>query len=659
MENNNKIIDLFVPGRLCLFGEHSDWAGRFRDINADIMTGQAIVTGIDLGLYATAKKGAGFTLRTLDENGESISFYCPMEKKRLEEEAAKPTYFCYACGVAAYLIENYQIGGLDVDIYKSTLPVKKGLSSSAAICVLIARAFNELYQLHISTNGEMQIAFRGELMTSSRCGRLDQACAYGVRPVCMEFDGERISVEKLNVGKELYWVFADLNAKKDTKRILSDLNSCFPFPQNELGQNVQEALGKDNHAMIAEVKKAIGVGDAERIGVLMMEAQKLFDEKIAPACPQELTAPILHKTLHDPVIQDYIYGGKGVGSQGDGTIQFIAKDKQSQKELVKYMEEGLGMHAHAFTLLSHKRVRKAIIPMAGYGSRMYPASRFIKKAFFPVIDENGFAKPVLMVLLEELDRENLEEIILIVGESEQEEMERIFEQNVELEYLRKLPKQLQEYERTIARVGSKLRFVVQKEKRGFGHAVAQAGRYLEKDEPVLLLLGDFIYRSKLTTSCMRQTINAYTKSGGQTVVSIKEIPLAQVSHYGCLAGEFQNQRDYLMNVSEMKEKPSIEYAKDYLGVVKNNTTRYYGTFGQYILTPEVFEFLEEDIKAHVEKNDSSEIELTTALQRVCEEKGVTAVLVDGESYDVGMPQAYMETVMQFSAHTVSELSETL
>lgn len=648
MREEDKIIDLFVPGRLCLFGEHSDWAARFRDVNAEVLTGQAIVTGIDLGLYATAKKNKDFVLSTLNEKGEKVSFSCAMEQRTLTEEAAKPTYFCYACGVAAYLAENYKVGGISIDIYNSTLPVKKGLSSSAAICVLVARAFNELYHLQISTNGEMQIAFRGELMTASRCGRLDQACAYGIRPICMEFDGERINVEKLNVGKELYWVFADLGAKKNTKKILTDLNKCFPFPQNEMEQNVLEALGKDNHAFIAKVKQAIEEGDAESIGELMTEAQKLFDEKIAPACAEELTAPVLHSTLEDPQIKEYSYGGKGVGSQGDGTVQFIARDKKSQQRLVEYLNQSLNMQAHAFTIPAQNRIKKAIIPVAGFATRMYPASRFTKKAFFPVVGEDGFVKPVIMYLLEELDKENIEEIILIVGEGEQEEFEKVFSAGMQPEMIPKLPRHLQDYERIIGRIGRKLRFAVQKEKRGFGHAVAQAARYLEPDEPVLLLLGDFIYKSNLSSSCTRQVINAYKKSGGQAVVSVKEIPLEKVVHYGCLTGEFSSRRDYMMQVSEMKEKPSVMYAQDYLGVQRGGSTRYYATFGQYVLTPQVFEFLAADIGKHDREGSPEEIELTAALQKVCEQNSLAAVLVDGESFDVGIPGAYLETVTRYA-----------
>ena len=207
-------IELFVPGRLCLFGEHSDWAGRFTDINSDVLPGMAIVTGIDLGIYATVEKNDFFSIQSLDADGNSVSFSCEMDLKVLRQNAYETQYFSYACGVAAYLLEHYQIGGISIIIDKVTLPIKKGLSSSAAICVLVARAFNELYHLKMSTNGEMQAAYRGEMLTRSRCGRLDQACAYGVRPVCMEFSGDEIFVDKLKVGKSLFWVFADLPIKQ-------------------------------------------------------------------------------------------------------------------------------------------------------------------------------------------------------------------------------------------------------------------------------------------------------------------------------------------------------------------------------------------------------------------------------------------------------------
>lgn len=640
-------IELFVPGRLCLFGEHTDWAGRYTDINSDVVPGLAIVTGIDLGIYANVRQNDKFSIISLNEKGETVSFSCDMEMKTLREKAAEPQYFCYACGVAAYLLEHYQIGGISIRIDKVTLPIKKGLSSSAAICVLVARAFNEIYQLKMSVNGEMQAAYRGEMLTKSRCGRLDQACAYGVNPVCMEFYGDDIFVEKLKVGRNLYWVFADLKAKKDTKKILSDLNKAFPFPQTDIERNIHEALGTDNHRIIAEASKAIADGNAERIGELMKEAQKIFDKKVAPGCPEELTAPKLHSILNDKQISEYTYGGKGVGSQGDGTVQFIAKDKESQHKLVDYLNS-IGLEAYAFTLQASDRVRKAIIPVAGFGTRMYPETRFVKKEFLPVVDKNGIAKPVIMCLLEELDEAGIEEIILVVGKEEIPQFEEMFGKPLSDEHIGKLPERVREYEQKIARIGKKIRYAVQENRRGFGHAVYQAKKYLE-NEPVLLMLGDFVYRSNRSINCATQTIKAYRRSGGQLTVAIKSVELENVIHYGILAGTFDDTKSYMMNVREMSEKPTVQYAEDFLGVKSTGgDEKFYCTFGQYVLTPDVFDHLEADIKKHDETGDTSEIQLTTALCKVLDEKGMTGVLVDGESFDVGIPSAYADTVAKFA-----------
>ena len=241
--------------------------------------------------------------------------------------------------------------------------------------------------------------------------------------------------------------------EKNTKKILSDLNKAFPFPQTDIDNSIHEALGADNHRIIAD-------GNAERIGELMKEAQAIFDKKVAPGCPSELTAPKLHSILSDEKVSEYAYGGKGVGSQGDGTVQFIAKDKQSQRDLVDYLNS-IGLEAYAFTLPASDRVRKAIIPVAGFGTRMYPETRFVKKEFLPVVDKNGVAKPVIMHLLEELDDAGIEEIILIVGREELSQFEEMFGKPLSSEHIEKLPERVREYEKRIARIGKKIRYAVQ------------------------------------------------------------------------------------------------------------------------------------------------------------------------------------------------------
>ena len=234
-------LNLFVPGRLCLFGEHTDWAGKYRSMNADIVPGASIVTGIEQGIYAEVEKSAIFEMysEAPEITDVWLDFSCRMNEQELKSVAKSGSFFCYCAGVASYMLEWYQVGGVKITLKSMTLPMKSGLSSSAAICVLVARAFNKLYNLNLNTMGEMNIAYLGELRTSSRCGRLDQACAFGVKPNLMTFDGDEIEVKTLNVKKHLYWVFADLCAEKNTIKILRDLNKGFPFASNEMEEREQ------------------------------------------------------------------------------------------------------------------------------------------------------------------------------------------------------------------------------------------------------------------------------------------------------------------------------------------------------------------------------------------------------------------------------------
>ncbi len=345
------ILKLFVPGRLCLFGEHTDWAGKYRSMNADIVPGMSIVTGIEQGIYAEVEKSTIFEMHSDAPEIADVwrDFSCQMEEQELKGVARSGSFFSYCAGVASYMLEWYKVGGVKITLKSMTLPMKSGLSSSAAICVLVARAFNQLYHLSLNTMGEMNIAYLGELRTSSRCGRLDQACAFGVKPNLMTFDGEEVEVRPLKLSKPLYWVFADLCAQKDTIKILRDLNKAYPFASNEMEKREQRALGELNHNIINRAIEYIEKGSAEQLGKLMVEAQQLFDFNVAPLCPEELTSPKLHETLNDPIIQRMTFGGKGVGSQGDGSVQFLAKDQENQSKLIQYLNVR-GMKAYALTL---------------------------------------------------------------------------------------------------------------------------------------------------------------------------------------------------------------------------------------------------------------------------------------------------------------------
>jgi len=332
-------MKLFIPGRLCLFGEHSDWAAEYRTLNPKIEKGYAIVVGTNQGIYAEVKTHINFVFKTPDYSDQ---LELAMDEQTLLSMAQTGGFFSYVAGVAYQALTRYQVGGLEIDNYLTDLPLKKGLSSSAAVCVLVARAFNLLYDLNLTFQAEMELAYWGERTTPSLCGRMDQACAYGNQPVLMTFDGDRIEVQPLEIIQDLFFVIVDLGAAKDTQLILAQLNQCYPIAgdasckgkAHRIQAQVQKYLGKINADLTQQAAVALQQGDAEQIGVLMQQAQTEFDRLMIPACPSQLNAPILHQLLNYSPLQPYIYGGKGVGSQGDGTAQFIVKNRSSQEQAI-------------------------------------------------------------------------------------------------------------------------------------------------------------------------------------------------------------------------------------------------------------------------------------------------------------------------------------
>ena len=634
-----KGIELFVPGRLCLLGEHSDWAGKYRNINEKIEKGYAIVTGIEEGIHAFAYPDERLIVEYTSD--AELVFSCEMRMEALQKAADDGGFFCYIAGTAFAIKERYNVGGVRIVIDDITLPMKKGLSSSAAICVLVSRAFNQIYHLHLNTRGEMNLAYEGEITTPSRCGKLDQACAYGKKPVLMSFDGDRITVKNIEVGADLFFVFADLKAGKDTIKILADLNRCYPFAQNETEEKVQEYLGRINKENIEEGLELIRQGDAEGLGHLMSRAQELFDEYLAPACPLELTAPILHQTLRDPKVKSLIYGAKGVGSGGDGAVQFLVKDAKAQEDLKRYLEEDLRMTAYTLTLNRTKPITKAIIPAAGNGVRMFPISKILRKAFLPIIDKDGIIKPAIMVLLEELDEAGIERIAIVIDREDRKDYENFFEKELSNDISQKLSPSLLEYESKIQRIGKKIEYIYQDEKLGLGHAVSLCEQFADED-PVLLVLGDQLYKTTSYLSCTRQLLDSYSKDS-KLMISVIPVPIEEVSRYGILTGKIENHDDFFV-VDKMVEKPEASYAEEYLFTIAGGEKKYFAVFGEYILTPAVFRQLRENIAAGI--REKGEFQLTGALDQVCAKEGMVAFLTDGEMLDIGDVTAYQKALLK-------------
>jgi UTP-glucose-1-phosphate uridylyltransferase/mevalonate kinase len=638
-------MKIFVPGRLCLFGEHSDWAGGYRPINPELEKGYALITSTNQGLYAEVKPHPSqLILRaSLSDGTYQDSITLPMDREALLAQAETGGFFSYAAGVAYQVLTHYSVGGIEIDNYRTDLPVKKGLASSAALCVLVARAFNRLYDLKMTIREEMEMAYLGEITTPSRCGRMDQACAYGNRPILMSFDGEGIDVTELSVPKNLFFVIVDLGAGKDTQEILNQLNQCYPFAVNEVQQNVQHYLGSVSSQLTQEAVKALQRGDAEQIGVLMKQAQTEFDKYLIPACPSQLTAPILHELLNYEPIQPYILGGKGVGSQGDGTAQFIVKDEDNQQKVIEIIERDFPqMQGLKLTINAEKKVRKAVIPAAGFGTRLFPATKGIKKELFPIIDRDGRAKPVIMVIVEEAMSAGIEEIGIVAQKGDRALFEDFFKTPPSEELFKKLSPENQEYNQYLQDLGNRITILTQEEQEGYGHAVYCAKEWVN-DEPFLLMLGDHLYASDNETSCARQVLDVYEQVG-QSVVGLSVMPATILHKVGCVTG-FWQESDSILSVTQIYEKPDIEYARSHLHVEGMADDLFLGLFGIYALKPKIFDFLEEQIRQNF--RERGEFQLTSCLDRVRQEEGITGYLVKGQYFDMGMPEFYRQTMIDF------------
>lgn len=637
-------MKLFVPGRICLFGEHSDWAGSYRRINAGLEKGYTIITGTNQGICAEVKPhpNALVLWATLPNGERKGPVEIPMEKEALLAEAEKGGFFSYAAGVAYQILTHYRVRGLEIDNYMTDLPVKKGLSSSAAICVLVARAFNRVYDLKMTIRGEMEFAYRGEITTPSRCGRMDQGCAFGTRPILMTFDGDLIDITELKVPKDLFFLIVDLHASKDTKEILSKLNQAYPFAENEIHQKVQKYLGPINKRIVFEAVEAIQKGDARRIGELMREAQKEFDAHLQPACFSQLTAPVLHHVLNYPELQQHVYGGKGVGSQGDGSAQFICKDEESMRKAIEIIEKKLKMTCLKLILRSAQKIRKVVIPAAGFGTRLFPASKAIKKELFPIVDRDGRAKPVIQIIVEEAISAGIEEIGIVIQKPDRRLFEEFFCVPPPVENLNKLSKKDQDYNNYLLELGHKITFLIQESQEGFGHAVYCAREWVG-GEPFLLLLGDHIYASDGEMTCAQQLVNVYTKLN-QSTVGLKITPIEEIGKFGCVTGTWEEAGE-LLTITEFAEKPDVNYALNHLQTPGMDENQFLTLFGQYLLSPKIFEYLEEHI--HSNFRERGEFQLTSCLERLRREEGVMGYIVKGRRFDIGIPEAYRKTVSEF------------
>lgn len=267
-----------------------------------------------------------------------------------------------------------------------------------------------------------------------------------------------------------------------------------------------------------------------------------------------------------------------------------------------------------------RKIRTAVIPAAGLGTRFLPATKAQPKEMLPIVD-----KPCIQYIIEEAIDSGIEDILIITGRNKRA-IEDHFDRAVELELTLKAQGKydLLGLVQELSRVT--IHYVRQKEPKGLGHAVLCAKHFVG-DEPFAVLLGDDIMDAEVPV--LKQLMDVYEDCEG-SVLGVQEVPKDRVSSYGVVKPVAVKER--LWRADDLVEKPSVEEAPSRLAVL-----------GRYIISPEIFGILEK-----TEPGRGGEIQLTDALKKLSEREPVYAYEFEGRRYDVGDKQGYLEATVDFA-----------
>jgi UTP--glucose-1-phosphate uridylyltransferase len=271
------------------------------------------------------------------------------------------------------------------------------------------------------------------------------------------------------------------------------------------------------------------------------------------------------------------------------------------------------------------RVRKAVLPVAGLGTRVLPATKSIPKEMLPVFD-----RPAIQYVVDEAKAAGIEHFVFVTGRNKGA-IEDYFDRAYELESTLSSKNKtgvLEELEATLPEPGS-MSFVRQQAPKGLGHAIWCA-RDVIGDEPFAILLPDVIVKAE--PSCLAQMIRVYDRVGGN-VIAVEEVPEERVSSYGVI--DSLERDGAMVRMKGMVEKPSRETAPSNLAIT-----------GRYVLQPEIF-----DLLAAQGAGAGGEIQLTDAMAKMMESQDFHAVVYDGKSYDCGSKIGYLEATV---AHALAD-----
>ncbi|MCM0650592.1 UTP--glucose-1-phosphate uridylyltransferase GalU [Clostridium swellfunianum] len=267
------------------------------------------------------------------------------------------------------------------------------------------------------------------------------------------------------------------------------------------------------------------------------------------------------------------------------------------------------------------KVKKAIIPAAGLGTRFLPATKAQPKEMLPIVD-----KPTIQYIIEEAVASGIEEILIITGRNKRA-IEDHFDKSVELE--QELEAHNKEELLTMVRDISNMvniHYIRQKEPKGLGHAISCAKTFVGK-EPFAVMLGDDVVDSEVP--CLKQLIDCYTEYK-TTILGVQQVPLDDVSKYGIVKGMHIEDRVY--KVKDLVEKPKTEEAPSNIAIL-----------GRYIITPQIFDILD-----NTTPGKGGEIQLTDALKSLIQNEAMYAYNFDGRRYDVGDKLGFLEATVEFA-----------
>ena len=268
-----------------------------------------------------------------------------------------------------------------------------------------------------------------------------------------------------------------------------------------------------------------------------------------------------------------------------------------------------------------KKVRKAIIPAAGLGTRFLPATKSQPKEMLPIVD-----KPTLQYIIEEAVNSGIEEILIVTGRSKKS-IEDHFDRSIELELEleQKGKNEMLELVRSISNMVD-IYFIRRKEPKGLGHAIYCAKSFVG-DEPFAVLLGDDIVDNDVP--CLKQLLNAYNEYN-TSILGVQEVSKEDTNKYGILDVKYIEDRVY--KVKDMVEKPKVEEAPSNMAIL-----------GRYIITPAIFDILENQ-----KPGKGGEIQLTDALKTLGEHEAIYAYNFEGRRYDVGDKLGFLEATVDFA-----------